>query len=77
MILYYKIYLTLAEKVTQEQITEQKKALVDADKQKPLDIHDMVIKNLKESQQVLKRGPSSEKKPRRGSSDTSSFLREK
>ena len=35
------------------------------------------MKNLKESEQVLKDGPSSEKRPRRGSSDTFSFLREK
>ena len=37
----------------------------------------MVMKNLKESQQVLKGGPSSEKRPRRSSSDTFSLLREK
>ena len=37
----------------QEKIIEQKKALVDADKQKALDIRDMGMKNLKESQQVL------------------------
>ena len=46
----------------QEQITERKKALVDADKQKALDICDMAMKNLKESQQVLKDGRSSEKR---------------
>ena len=37
----------------------------------------MAMKNLKESQHVLKDGPSSEKKSRRSSSDTFSFLREK
>ena len=45
----------------QEQITEQKKAL---------DMRDMAIKNLKD-------GPSSEKRSRRSSSDTFSFLKEK
>ena len=63
--------------VKQEQITEQKKALADADKQKYLDIRDMAMKNLKESQQVLRDGPLSEKRPRRSNSDTFSFLREK
>ena len=37
----------------------------------------MATKNLKESQQVLKDGPSPEKRSRRNSSDTFSFLREK
>ena len=37
----------------------------------------MAKKNLKESQQVLKDGPSSEKRSRRSSSETFSFLREK
>ena len=37
----------------------------------------MAMKNLKESQQVLKDGPSSAKGSRRSSSDTLSFLREK
>ena len=37
----------------------------------------MAMKNLKESQQVLKDGPSSAKRSRRSSSDTLSFLREK
>ena len=45
----------------QEQITEQKKAL---------DMRDMAIKNLKD-------GPSFEKRSRRSSSDTFSFLKEK
>ena len=61
----------------QEQITEQKKALAGTDKQKALDIRDMAKKNLKKSQQVLKDGPSSEKRSRRSSSETFSFLREK
>ena len=61
----------------QAQITKQKKALVDADKQNALDIRDIAMKNLEESQQVLKDGPSSEKRLRRSSSDTFSFLREK
>ena len=58
----------------QEQIAEQKKVLVDADKQKALDIRDMAMKNLKESQQVLEHGPSSEKRSRRSSSDAFSTL---
>ena len=37
----------------------------------------MAKKNLKESQQVLKDGPSSEKRSRTSSSETFSFLREK
>ena len=37
----------------------------------------MAMKNLKESQQVLKDGPLSEKRSRRSNSDTFSFLREK
>ena len=61
----------------QNQITEQKKALVDADKQKALDIRDMAMKNLKESQQVLKYGPSSKKRSQRNSNDSLSFLRKK
>ena len=60
----------------QEQITEQKKALADANKQKALNKHYMMMKNLKESQQVLKGGPSSEKRSRRSSINTFSFLRE-
>ena len=36
----------------------------------------MAMKNLKESQQVLNDGPSSEKRSQRSSSDTFSFLRE-
>ena len=36
----------------------------------------MAMKNLKESQQELKDGPSSEKRSRRNSSDTFSLLRE-
>ena len=69
--------LSRESETKQEQITEPKKALVDADKQKALDIRDMAMKNLKESQQVLKDGPSSEKRSRRSSCDTFSFLREK
>ena len=69
--------LSKESEVKQEQITEQKKALADVGKQKALDIRDMAIKNLKESQQVLKDGPSSEKRSRRSSSDTFSFLKEK
>ena len=61
----------------QAQITKQKKALVDADKQNALDIRDIAMKNLEESQQVLKDGLSSEKRLRRSCSDTFSFLREK
>ena len=53
--------LSRESETKQEQITELKKALVDADKQKALDIRDMAMKNLKESQQVLKDSPSSEK----------------
>ena len=34
----------------QEQITEQKEAFVDVDKQKALNICDIAMKNLKESQ---------------------------
>ena len=34
----------------QEQITEQKEALVDVDKQKAVNICDIAMKNLKESQ---------------------------
>ena len=37
----------------------------------------MAMKNLKESQQVLKDDPLSAKRSRRSSSDTLSFLREK
>ena len=69
--------LSRESEAKQEQITEQKKALADVGKQKALDIRDMAIKNLKESQQVLKDGPSSEKRSRRSSSDTFSFLKEK
>ena len=36
----------------------------------------MAMKNLKESQQVLNDGPSSEIRSQRSSSDTFSFLRE-
>ena len=61
----------------QEQITEQKEALVDVDKQKVLNICDIAMKNLKESQQVLKDGTLSEERSRISSSDTFSFLREK
>ena len=69
--------LSRESEVKQDQITEQKKALADVGKQKALDIRDMAIKNLKESQQVLKDSPSSEKRSRRSSSDTFSFLKEK
>ena len=62
--------LSRESETKQEQITEPKKALVDADKQKALDIRDMAMRNLKESQQVLKDSPSSEKRSRRSSSDT-------
>ena len=61
----------------QEQITEQKEALVDVDKQKVLNICDIAMKNLKELQQVLKDGTLSEERSRISSSDTFSFLREK
>ena len=61
----------------QEQITEQKEALVDVDKQKALNICDIAMKNLKESQYVLKDGTLSEERSRISSSDTFSFLREK
>ena len=61
----------------QEQITEQKEALVDVAKQKVLNICDIAMKNLKESQQVLKDGTLSEERSRISSSDTFSFLREK
>ena len=44
------------------QIAEQKRALADTDKQKALNIHDMTMKNLEESQQILKDGLSSEKR---------------
>ena len=44
------------------QITELKGALADTDKQKALNIRDMTMKNLEESQQVLKDGLSSEKR---------------
>ena len=54
----------------QEQVTEQKKAPADVDKQKALDIRDMAMENLKESQQVSKDAPSSEKRSRRSSSNT-------
>ena len=37
----------------------------------------MVMKNLKESQQVLKYGPSSKKRSQRNSNDSFSFLRKK
>ena len=46
----------------QEQITEQKEALVDVDKQKALNICDIAMKNLKESQYVLKDGTLSEER---------------
>ena len=59
------------------QIAEQKRALADTDKQKALNIRDMTMKNLEESQQVLKDGLSSEKRSSRSSSDTFSFIREK
>ena len=61
----------------QEQITEQKEAFVDVDKQKALNICDIAMKNLKESQYVLKDGTLSEERSRISSSDTFSFLREK
>ena len=61
----------------QEQITEQKEALADVDKQKVLNICDIAMKNLKELQQVLKDGTLSEERSRISSSDTFSFLREK
>ena len=69
--------LSRESEAKQEQITQQKKTLAEADKQKALDIRDMAIKNLKESQHVLNDGPSSDKKSRRSSSDTFSFLRGK
>ena len=48
----------------QEEITEQKKALVDADKQKALVICDIKMKNLR-NHKVLKNDPSFEKQSRR------------
>ena len=59
-----------------EEMTEQKKATLDAEKQKALDIRDIAMKNLKDSQQIFKEGPP-EKRARRSSSDTFLFLREK
>ena len=69
--------LSRGSEAKQEQITQQRKTLAETDNQKALDIRDMAMKNLKESQHVLRDGPSSEKKSRRSSSDTFSFLREK